>query len=176
MKLFEYCFDSSNKGNVPFQETIDYTLTVPCVNREETLFYIFRSYRFGEFLYITDIFPKRFENDDRCFRRFTSREGFSVNMRRLSVTCLMIFVEHFIKKDVRNAMVVSGSYEDNEPPHGPSRKLKLYHYFFSPLLSSLQLRSVEMMEGNAFILVSQNNPLTDEEIKQTYLDFKSMRK
>lgn len=176
IQIFEYGFDKAFKGDAPFEETIDYTLTVPCVNRDETLSYIFRSYRFGEYLYITDIFPKIFGNDNRCFRRFTSHEGFTVNMRRLSVTCLVIFVEHFMSEDVRRAMVISGSYEDNEPPHGPSRKLRLYNYFFSPLLDEFKLRSVEMIDENAFILVSRDNPLTDEEIKQNYLDFKATRK
>ena len=96
MQLFEYNFDKISKGAPPFEETIDYRLVVPCVNRDDTLLYIFRSYRFGEFMYITDVFPKMYENDERCFKRFVSREGFSINMKKLSVTCLAIFVEHFI--------------------------------------------------------------------------------
>lgn len=75
MQLFEYSYDKKIKGKYPFKETEDYILTVPCLNRKETLDYIFRSYRFRDYLYITDIFPKMFENDSRCFQRFTSREG-----------------------------------------------------------------------------------------------------
>lgn len=176
MQLLEYSLDKIIKGKFPFEETVDYSLTVPCVNRQETLAYIFRSYRFHDYLYITDIFPKLFENDDRCFRRFTSREGFAVNMRRLSITCLVIFVEHFMKDDPKRAMVVSGSYEDNESDKGVSRKLKLYYYFFTPLLEQLKLRSIEMFEENAFILISKDNSLSDVEIKQEYLNFKSIQK
>lgn len=174
--MFEYRFGHKGKGDFPFSETVDYILEVPCTNREEILEYIFRSYRFRNFIYVTDIFPKLFENDGRCFRRFTSREGFSVNMRRLSVTCLVIFVRHFMSDSPRSAMVVSGSYEDDEPETGPSRKLKLYRYFFSPLLEQLGLRSAEMPEENAFILIRKDNPLSDAEIKQEYLDFKSIGK
>ena len=50
MQLFEYNFDKTSKGTPPFEETIDYRLVVPCVNRDDTLLYIFRSYRFGEFM------------------------------------------------------------------------------------------------------------------------------
>lgn len=176
MQLFEYNFDKISKGAPPFEETIDYRLVVPCVNRDDTLLYIFRSYRFGEFMYITDVFPKMYENDERCFKRFVSREGFSINMKKLSVTCLAIFVEHFIKNNERRCMVISGSYEDNENPEGASRKLRLYNYFFKPLLEQLNLRSVDMFEENAFILVSKSSTLSNEEIRQEYLTFKSMRK
>ena len=176
MQIFEYSFYKTCKGCFPFRETTDYKLVVPCIYREETLTYIFRSYSFGEFLYITDIFPQWYENDERCFKRFTSRDGFFVNMRKLSVTCLMIFVEHFLKKDVRNSMAISGSYEDNEKPEGASRKLKLYNYFFRPLLEQLDLRSVDIFEENAFILTHKNNILSDNNIRQEYLNFKSMCK
>lgn len=176
MQLFEYSYDKKIKGKYPFKETEDYILTVPCLNRKETLDYIFRSYRFRDYLYITDIFPKMFENDSRCFQRFTSREGFAVNMRRLAVTCLAIFVKHIMNGNPQNAMVISGSYEDHEPHNGASRKLKLYQYFFMPLLEELGLYSIEMFEDNAFILVSKNNPLSHADIKKEYLDFKSIRK
>ena len=175
MQLFEYSFDKKEKGKFPFEETVDYVLTVPCVNRQEVLDYIFRSYRFRDYLYITDIFPRMFENDERCFRRFTSREGFAVNMRRLAVTCLAIFVRHFMEDDSKSAMVISGSYEDNETGKGASRKLKLYRYFFAPLLEEWNLRSVAMFEENAFILVRKDHPLPDAEIRQEYLDFKSTK-
>lgn len=174
MQLFEYRFDRIIRGEDPFPETVDYLLTVPCVNRNDTLIYIFRAYCFKSFLYITDFFPKMYEDDSRRFRRFTSHEGYSVNMRRLSVTCLAIFVEHFIKVDPRKAMVISGSYQDGEKPEGPSRKLRLYRYFFYPLLDQFQLRSVEMMEQNAFILTSRSSPIPDEEIRHSYLTFKAL--
>lgn len=176
MKLFEYSYDKKIKGKYPFEETKDYILTVPCLNRLETLDYIFRSYRFRDYLYITDIFPKMFEHDSRCFQRFTSREGLAVNMRRLAVTCLVIFVRHIMDDNPKSAMVISGSYEDGELHEGASRKLKLYWYFFTPLLEELGLCSVEMFKENAFILINKNNPLSHAEIKKEYLDFKSIQK
>ena len=127
-------------------------------------------------MYITDVFPKKYENDECCFKRFVSREGFSINMKKLSVTCLVIFVEHFIMNDERRSLVISGSYEDNEIPEGASRKLRLYNYFFKPLLEQLNLRSVDMFEENAFILVNKNSTLSNEDIRQEYLTFKSTRK
>lgn len=176
MQLFEYSFDQIVKGEYPFEETVNYILTVPCVNRKEVLTYIFRSYRYREYLYITDIFPKMYEHDNRCFRRFTSREGFAVNMRRLSVTCVAIFFKHIINDNPKKAMVISGSYEDNEPTQGASRKLKLYQYFFTPLLEPLNLYSVNMFEENALILIRKDNPLSEMEIRQEYLNFKSNQK
>ncbi len=175
MRLYNYETACVKKGDYPFPEIVDYKITVPCLNREDTLIYIFRSYCYGSYLYITDYFPQLYENDSRRTSRFTSHEGYSINMRQLSVTCLAIFVEHFIKNDLRKAMVISGSYQDNENKCGPSRKLKLYQYFFYPLLTQLNLRSVEMMEYNAFILTCRENPISDNEIRQCYLAFRKIK-
>lgn len=175
VQILEYKAGMHIKGDDPFPETVDYLITVPCLNREEKLTYIFRSYCFESYLYITDYFPSMYEDDDQKFRRFTSHEGFSVNMRQISITCLAIFVKHFINKDIRKAMVISGSYQDNETPSGPSRKLNLYKYFFYPLLEEFQLRSVEMMEHNAFILTHRENPISDDDIMRCYLTFKSLK-
>lgn len=156
----------------PFEVVTDYLMEVPCTNRDESLDYIYRLYRYGEWLYVTDIFPRMFEDDNRCFKRFTSREGYSVDMRKLSVKCLRIFVKEFISSDILNVMVVSGSYADGEKESGESRKLRLYRYFFTPLLEELNLRLIDLSERNAFFLASKQSPLTDDEIINCYANFK----
>ena len=96
-------------------------------------------------------------------------------MRRLSITCLFIFVQHFMRIDRNYVMVISGSYEIGEDKGGMSRKLKLYWYFFSPILNQLGLRAIDMFENNAFIVVSKENSLEDECIRQEYLKFKQQQ-
>lgn len=170
----EYSYLKSSEATGKFDEIIDYLLKVPCVNRDDVLDYIFRLYRYGSNLYITDMFPKIYENDPNCFKRFTSHDGFSINMRRLSVCCLRIFVEHFVKNDNKAVMVVSGSYAPTEEEHGASRKLRLYWHFFEPLLEECNLRAIMMTEWNAFLLIS-NDALIDEALlKDTYIKFKNL--
>lgn len=175
MNIFDYQYLQTTYKSSLFEEVVDYSLQVPCTNCDQILDYIFRSYRFGDFLYITDIFPKIYENDSKCFQHIISREGYSVNMRRLSITCLFIFVQHFMSIDRNYVMVISGSYEIGEDKGGMSRKLKLYWYFFSPILDQLGLRAIDMFENNAFIVVSKENSLEDECIRLEYLKFKQQQ-
>lgn len=176
MEIFNYEYIKTTYNQQPFEEIVEYGLKIPCINKEGILDYIFKSYRYKEYLYITDIFPKMYENDNKCFQHIISREGYTVNMRKLSVSCLVIFVKHFIGRVQDSAMVISGSYEIGEPTEGMSRKLKLYWYFFSPLFDTLGLRSVNMFDKNAFILVHKNNSHTDGDIRQEYMNFKSTQK
>lgn len=176
MQLFDYRPGKKTKGNALFEEIIDFLLRVPCRNCPETLDYIFRSYRYGEWLYITDIFPVMFENDSQCFRRFTSHEGYVVNMRRLAVTCLFAFVQEILRRDPLGVMVISGSYEEGENNSKLSRKLRLYNYFFQSIIAGLGIRQVNMFENNAFFLLRADSPLKDEEITSKYLEFKSKQK
>lgn len=176
MEIVDYQYAKTVYNHPPFEEIVDYDLKVPCTNKEVVVDYIFRSYRYKAYLYITDIFPKIYEHDSKCFQHITSREGYAVNMRQLSVSCLVIFVKHFTGKEKESAMVISGSYEIGEPTGGVSRKLKLYRYFFFPLLESLELRSVDMFEQNAFILVHKDSVRAADEIRQEYMNFKSTQK
>lgn len=175
MQLFDYRPGKITKGNELFEEIVDYHLKVPCENCPEILDYIFRSYRYGEWLYITDIFPVMFENDRRCYKRFTSHEGYVVNMRRLAVTCLFAFVQEIMSRNPLGVMVISGSYEDGENENMPSRKLRLYNYFFQSILSELNIRKVDMFESNAFMLLREDSPLMDSDILLKYLEFKAKR-
>lgn len=170
----EYRYLKSTGPNGRFEEVIDYLLKVPCVNREDVLDYIFRLYRYDTHLYITDMFPKMWENDPNCFKRFTSHDGFSINMRKLSVCCLRIFVEHFIKNNIDSVLVISGSYAPTEEEHGASRKLRLYWHFFEPLLEELNLKAIMMSEWNAFLLVSNDSKTDTTLLKDTYLKFKNL--
>lgn len=173
MELFDYSPAKITAGNALFDEIVDCHLRVPCENRAEILDYIFRSYRYGEWLYITDIFPAIFENDTRCFKRFTSHEGYTVNMRRLAVTCVFAFIQEILSRNPLGVMVISGSYEDAELEAGPSRKLRLYDYFFRPILSEFGLRKVNMFDNNAFMLLQENSILSASEISLKYLEFKT---
>lgn len=171
----EYGFLKSFHDMEPFEEVTDYLLKVPCVNRADILDYIYRLYRYGEHLFITDMFPRMYENDKNCFKRFTSHDGFTVNMRKLSVCCLRIFVEQIMKNDKNHVMVVSGSYAPTEEEKGESRKLHLYWHFFSPLLDELHLRAIMMPEWNAFLLVSSQSDFDDESMKNTYINFRTRK-
>ena len=172
MERIEYHFEERKVGGSLFEEIIDYGLNVPCTNRADMLDYIYRLYRFEDHLYITDIFPRMFADDSKCFQRFTSHEGYTINMKQLAVTCLEIFVAEFISKNKDSIMVVSGSYEPGEATDKPSRKLRLYWYFFSPLLDRLDLKTVDMSDRNAFLLLSRQSALREEDIKKNYIRFK----
>lgn len=168
----KYFFNKRTENDGLFREIIDYSLKVPCVNRTDILDYIYRLYRFEDHLYITDIFPLMFANDNKCFQKFTSHEGYSINMKQLAVTCLEIFANDFISKDKNHIMVISGSYEPREATDKPSRKLRLYWYFFSPLLERLNLDVVDMSDKNAFMLYSKFSSHNKGNIKECYLRFK----
>lgn len=165
----------SVKSSLLFSEIKDYELTVPCLN-QEVITYIYRSYCYNDYLYITDIFPAMWDGLDDCFKRITSREGYTVNMRKLSVTCLYIFVKHYISAHKDNAMVISGSYEYGEDESHISRKLRLYRAFFFPLLDQLSLRVVPIWELNAFVLTDRKSKIEDEIIVNDYRNFKSSQK
>lgn len=155
-----------------FKEIKDYELDVPCIDTGVELKYIFRSYRFNTYLYITDIFPAMWENDNDCFKRILSHEGNRVNMRRLSVTCLVAFKEQYISQHTDSAMVISGSYEYGEDETAVSRKLRLYWAFFAPLLDDLSLKAVQISRLNAFVLIDKNNAKKDRDIVEEYITFK----
>ena len=169
----EYGYLKSKGPEGPFEEVIDYLLKVPCVNRPDVLDYIFRLYRYKDHLYITDMFPKMFEDSPDCFKRFTSHEGFSVNMRRLSVCCLRIFAKHLMSENKDKVMVISGSYAPQEKEQGASRKLRLYWHFFEPLLEELELKAVMMPEWNAFLLMSKHSDIPDTIMESQYIEFKT---
>lgn len=169
----DYQYVNRFQGIGLFNETIDYRITVPCINIEKSLEYIYRLYKFGSYIYITDIFPEIFANDTKCFQRLTSHEGFSINMRKLSITCLKIFITEFINNNnVNNVMVISGSYEINETANGPSRKLRLYWYFFYPLFERYELIAINLFDKNAFLIYSKHSTLNSETIINDYLEFK----
>jgi len=155
-----------------FSEIRDYGLGVPCMDTGSELKYLFRTYRFNSYLYITDIFPAMWENEKDCFKRILSHEGHRVNMRRLSVTCLIAFKKHYISLDINSAMVISGSYEYGEDESQVSRKLRLYWAFFAPLLDSLSLRAVQIQDFNAFILIDKDSSIEDKRIIEDYRTFK----
>ncbi len=93
-------------------------------------------------------------------------------MRRVSVTCLSIFVSQYIDEDKNAVMVVSGSYGEEEDKSGPSRKLRLYGAFFEPLAEKLNLRVLHIPEMNAFMLMDRRADMPDEQIKNNYAEFK----
>lgn len=165
-----------DEPNALFNEIKDYELDVPCVDTGYELKYLFRTYRFNSYLYITDIFPAMWENEKDCFKRILSHEGHRVNMRKLSVTCLVAFKEHYIKYDTNAAMVISGSYEYGENENQISRKLRLYWAFFQPLLDELSLRVVQIPELNAFVLIDEGSGIEAYRIKEDYQTFKKRQK
>jgi hypothetical protein len=168
--------DPFTENNSPFSKIEDYEIDVPCLNKNEKIKYLFRSYCFRDYLYITDIFPSMWEGQDDCFKRIISREGYSVNMRKLSVTCLAIFAKHYMAGHINNAMVISGSYEYGEDDSNVSRKLRLYWAFFSPLLEKLFLRAIQIRELNAFVLINKNSCMEDCKIIKDYSDFKNNKR
>ena len=169
----EYSFLKRTENDGPFEEVIDYLLKVPCVNRPDILDYVFRLYRYSEHLFITDMFPMMYADDPKCFKRFTSHDGYSVNMRKLSVCCLRIFVNDFLHNDPEHVMVVSGSYAPGEEEQGSSRKLRLYWYFFAPLLDELGLEAILLPTWNAFLLARTASVTDKTTLENTYIKVKT---
>ncbi len=156
-----------------FDEIIDFEIDVPCQNRDEIIVYILRFYKYKGYLCINDYFPTMWENQSDCFARKTSSEGYTVNIKTISLTCLFIFIKEILSKNQDCTMVVCGSYELGENTTRISRKLKLYKWFFYPLLENLKLKSVEVLELNAFIIASQETKISEHQIKSDYHHFKN---
>ena len=167
-----YSFKGLKHALTPFEQIEDWLLAVPCTNCDTVLNYIYRLYRFGSFLYITDIFPAMYENENDCFKRFTSHEGYTVDFRGLATKCQQIFVDEIIKRDKDSVMVVSGSYAPGERAEGESRKLKLYKYIFTPTLQGLNLKSIDLSQMNAFLMYSCQSSLEEKHIIESYITFK----
>ncbi len=165
--------DSGEQGL--FSEIADYAVDAVDLGCGNTVPYTCRSYRYDGFLYITDIFPSAWDNDPLCFKRIISREGTPVNMRRVSVTCLVLFTEQYTSRDKNAVMVVSGSYAPGEKEEGPSRKLKLYRAFFEPLIERLGLRILHSSTMNAFMLMDRRACVTDEQVENSYAEFKKRK-
>jgi len=178
LNIFSYVYSGTKKNEMNgaiFSEITDFNLQVPCLDTGVTLKYIFRVYKFNDYLYITDMFPAHWENEKDCFKRILSHEGNRVNMRQLSITCLVAFREYYIKSDNTAAMVVSGSYQYGEDDSGVSRKLRLYWMFYKPLLETLSLRAIQITELNAFVLTDKDNSMENLRIIEDYRRFKKQQ-
>ena len=155
--LIQYLFEVNTRGG----GKIDYALN----------FYKYRS-----FIYITDFFPLKWENDKDCFHKLlSSEEGIRVNFRKIAVTCFLIFHQRISILNNDAAFVVSGSYiKDEKPLQGLnySRKLKLYDTIFRPVAAAFDYRIVEVFDHNAIILIKTSSKLTDHQVRSEYLCFK----
>lgn len=164
------------RNDHPAKYLIQYGFKVNCLNKNCSLNYLLNFYKYKSYLYITDFFPAVWENDENCFRRLTSTEGLTINIRKTVITCLLIFHERIRPMNHDSAMVISGSYLDGEKPDPEfkiSRKLKLYWNIFKPLALDLNLKIVELLDLNAVILIDRNTKYTDAEIRADYLEFKN---
>jgi len=176
--IFSYVYSGTRKNVINgalFREITDFNLEAPCLDTGVMLKYIFRVYRFNDYLYITDVFPAKWENEKDCFKRILSHEGNRINMKQLSITCLTAFREYYIKRDKTAAMVISGSYQYGEDDGNVSRKLRLYWAFFEPLLETLSLRAVQIRELNAFILTDKDNSMENLRIIEDYRTFRKQQ-
>jgi len=179
ISIFPYVYSGTKKNienGALFSEITDFNLQAPCLDTGITINYIFRVYRFNDYLYITDVFPARWENEKDCFKRILSHEGNRINMRQLSVTCLAAFHEYYIKSEKTAAMVISGSYQYGEDENSVSRKLRLYWAFFEPLLETLSLRAVQIRELNAFVLTDKDNSMENLRIIEDYRRFRKQQR
>lgn len=159
--------------NSIINEIIQYIIKAECINTNKEIDYLFNLYKYNTNLYISDIFPRIWENDKNCFKRFTSHEGIVVNMRKISITSLYIFFHNIGKYNKNACIVISGSYQVEEDKSQDSRKLKLYRYFFRPHLSALKLKLIEINNMNAFVLTNERCSISENTIINDYKAFKA---
>ena len=174
LPLYPYSFlEKKTTAGSKTNEFEQYVIDAWCTNRNEKIEYLLNLYRYGTYLYISDILPRLWENEPDCFTRFTSHEGYAVNMKKISITCLYIFFENVANRNNDAALVISGSYQAGEDKLKDSRKLKLYKYFFLPYLFELHLRLIGIEGMNAFVLIKKESALQNETIINDYKKFKS---
>jgi hypothetical protein len=175
--IYDYRFSKKEvRENAAAKHLIQYVFQVNCLNKKCDLNYLLNLYEYKSYLYITDIFPAVWENDDECFHKLISMEGYTVNFRKIAITCLMIFHEKISPHNINAAMVISGSYVKGEKPDpvlNISRKLKLYWNLFKPIAAELNYKFVEVLNYNAVILINRNCNITEEKIIADYIEFKN---
>lgn len=121
-------------------------------------------------LWITDIYPERWANEELRCKRFMSHEGMVIDFRKISNTSVYVFLRDFIDKD--EAMVISGSFQDNEIGNVESRKLRMYRYFFNRLRDSLNFKMVESPGMNAFFILKPDCETDVTTYQEEYCRFK----
>lgn len=174
---YPYQFGKIQICNDNLKYLIQYQFKVNCMNSNKVLDYALNFYKYDKFLYITDYFPVKWENDSKCFQKLLStEENISVNVKKIVTTCFMIFHERIIRINKNAGFVVSGSYVEGEKPLpglNYSRKLKLYWLIFKPLVSALHYKIVEIFDYNAIVIIRNDCQISDEMIREKYLDFKN---
>lgn len=121
-------------------------------------------------LWITDIYPERWADDELRCKRIMSHDGMEIDFRKISNTSVYLFLRDFHNKN--EAMVISGSYQDNETTQTESRKLKMYRYFFTRLKETLDFRLIEIQGANAFFIVCPESTAFDDLFIEEYSNFK----
>lgn len=121
-------------------------------------------------LWITDIYPERWANDDLRCKKIISHEGIEIDFRKISNTSVYLFLRDF--ENVDEVMVISGSFQDNEIGGVESRKLRMYRYFFSRLRDSLSFRILEAPGMNAFFIHKPNCETDAVTYQEEYSRFK----
>ena len=124
-------------------------------------------------LWITDIYPEIWADDENRCRRFTSHEGIRIDFRKISNTSVFAFLKDFQEND--GVMVISGSYQDEENRRADSRKLRLYRYFFNELKGRLDFDIVESEGMNAFFIFKAGSSISHDIIKAQYETFRHGR-
>lgn len=124
-------------------------------------------------LWITDIYPERWANDELRCKKFMSHEGMEINFKKISNTSVFLFLRDFTDAD--EAMVISGSFQDNETGSGESRKLRMYRYFFTRLLDTLDFRMLESPGMNAFFILKPDCKTDITTYQEEYCRFKGQR-
>jgi len=178
ISIFPYVYLGTKKNaecNALFSEITDFNIQLPCLDTGVMLEYIFRAFRFNDYLYITDMFPVKWENEKDRSKRILSREGNRINMRKLSATCLVAFYEHYMKHDNDATMVIRGSYQHGEKEEGVSRKLPIYWAIYEPLFETLSLKAVKIFELNAFVMTPKNSRIEDQRIIEDYRTFRKLQ-
>ncbi|MDD3875719.1 MAG: 4Fe-4S cluster-binding domain-containing protein [Bacteroidales bacterium] len=174
--FYEYCFHKEeNFSEGIFKKKIQFEIKARSLNTMEPINYLLNFYEFGVYMQITDIFPAAWENERNCFERLTSKEGVFVNMKKLSVTSLIIFIREFLPLNQNAAMVISGSYEPLEDKKDISRKLKLYKKIFNSMLKNCKLKIIDVLELNAFIILSNESSTNEEKLIKDYYCFKNFK-
>ncbi len=176
MQIFPYRFSKKKERNDHFEYLHQFSFSADNLEGKNPVDYLVNFYRYKQYLYIIDFFPKEWNNQPDCTNKILCREEEArVNFRKITKTCFMIFHHEISPIHEDAALVISGSLTKDEQPLpglNISRKLNFYQQILEPIAQSLNYRMIKIFEHNTIIFIKKTSTLSDEKIIKDFVQFK----
>ena len=174
--IYEYHLLKTEDRKKRLNRILQYRFSVNDLISSDQINYKLYFYRFKSYLFITDYFPETWENNsNRVNKLLCKEENKRVNIRKITLTCIGIFHNEISAKNMDAAFVANGSLVVDEkklPELNISRKLNIYWTILKPWAKQFNYRIIEVLEYNAIILIKNESKLSDQQIRDDYIEFK----